>query len=214
VPRDATGYPLGAGRTVAFDVGSSSGIPAVDRGDGSYGVTVTASPTPDTIVVRATVDGSDLGREVEVRSGFDLLEVVTAVGREAEDLAVTPGLKQSVVKKLVRAAGKLATAASVLAVVEDGEDEALKYAFQAARNLRKADRKSKGAIDLGPALFELATAAREVAREAVEGAPPDGGKRLEQALSRLEAGDAAMGAGKYDRAIRLYRNALRKAVSP
>ncbi|MEN8149689.1 MAG: invasin domain 3-containing protein [Planctomycetota bacterium] len=218
VPRDATGYPIGPGRTVTFDVGTATGLPAADLGDGSYVTTVTAAAGPDIVTVRASVDGTDLGRELPVWSGFDLLAVVTAVGAEVEDVAVLPGLKPAIAKRLVKAAGKLAGARSIRLVVEGGEVDALKDVVKAAKQIRKAQKKAhrtaSGAIDLEPALIELATAARETARAAIDGAPPDGGKRLEQAELKLAAGDAAMGAGKYDRAIRRYRDALRKAVSP
>jgi len=217
VPRDATGYPIGAGRTVAFAAAAATPVDVastVDGGDGTYRSTVTAPVTTGRTTVRATVDGQDLGRTVVVFFGFDLLQVVTDVGEETGTLAALDELLSKVTKKLAKAAGRLAGARSILEADPEGASRALADVAKAAKKLTKANKAAKGEIDLVPALTELAAAAREAARTAIDGATPSDVKRLEQAQARLAAGDEALGAGKYERAIKRYRGALRKAVTP
>jgi len=217
VPRDATGYAIGTGRNVALAAAIVAPVDvtsATDVGDGTYRSVVTAPARSGRSTIRATVDGTDLGRDLMVFFGFDLLTVITDIEAESESVATVDGLPSKVTKKLVKAAGKLARARVTLEADATAAVNALQDVAKAAKKLRMANKSAKGEIDLVPAQTELAEAAREAARTAIDGATPDNVKRLEQAEARLAAGDEARGAGKYDRAIRKYRSALRKAVDP
>jgi len=217
VPMDATGYPIGTGRTVSVSTSIATPVDitsAVDVGDGTYRSLVTAPAKSGHSTLQAMVDGKALGREVTVFFGFDLLTVITDIEDEAEAVAAVDDLHSKVTKKLMKAAERLARARATLTADAEAAAGALKNVAKAAEKLKKAEKSAKGEIDLVPARTELAQAAREAARTAIDGATPDNAKRLQQAEARLAAGDEALGAGKYYRAIKKYRSALRKAVNP
>jgi hypothetical protein len=215
VPRDASGIPVGPGRTVALALDGSPGASlggTVDRGDGSYAATLTAGTEEEALGVGAAVDGAGLAGSYAAGVGFPAGPVVDdAVEDLAEALAADPLPPAKAAAKLAAARNLLAAAAAL-----PGEDPLplVTAAQKALKQIEAARKKGRDAADVAR---ELVEAARQAARAALDAAAPladtpaEAG-RLAKAEAAFVGGEALLDCGSRSKAAGKYRAALKTAV--
>ena len=218
LPRDAAGLAHGPGRSVVFSFtagtpGASLG-PGTDRGDGSYGGTLTAGTVAESTAVTVSVGGVPVGASVNAAVGFPLEEVLAAGVAEATGwLSLVPESDRGSTRRALRARSALAEA--LLSAAGEDLGAALRSTARAASRVRTAIRRGAPLTDL---LGDLAEAAREAAEGVLEEAggkdplSPADLRRLDRAAARFGKGDTLLGSGLPHRAASLFATAARRAL--
>ncbi len=211
VPRDVNGIPLGPGHTVDLQLQGtpSAGLGSTtDAGDGSYGATLAAGTEEETLAVAATVDAMTVAGTYAAEVGFPLAAVV---GESLDDLGAMvtadPPPPAKAYPKLAKAESLLAATAGFWG--DDLSPEILAAVPKALKQLEAAAKKGSAATAVET---DLAEAAREAARKALDAAGPlaDTGpeqKALSQGETLFGQGEVLLDGALWSKAAAKFRSA-------